>query len=65
MHGVQRGNRQKMQKETFQVASVDEVDAEEMQNQTTKDIIRKCSACVLAIPYTRYESGVCRRVPFV
>jgi len=30
-------------KETFRAVSVDEVDAEEMQNQTTKDVIRKCS----------------------
>jgi hypothetical protein len=36
-----------MQKETFRVASVDEVDAEEMQNQTTKDVIRKSSVCIL------------------
>jgi hypothetical protein len=43
MHGVQRGNRQKMQNETFRMASVDEVDTEEMQNQTAEDIIRKSS----------------------
>lgn len=34
------------QKETFTTASVDEVDAEEMQNQTTKDVIRKSSVSV-------------------
>ena len=35
-----------MHKETFCMASVDEVDAEEMQNQTTKDVIRKSSGSV-------------------
>jgi ribosomal protein L20A (L18A) len=43
MHGVQRGIDKRCRRRTFRVASVDEVDTEEMQNQTTKDVIRKCS----------------------
>jgi ribosomal protein L20A (L18A) len=38
-----RGIDKRCRRRTFRVASVDEVDAEEMQNQTTKDVIRKCS----------------------
>jgi hypothetical protein len=49
-------------KETFWAVSVDEVDAEEMQNQTTKDVIRKCS--VLLSDMLRYAS-VRIMVPFV
>jgi hypothetical protein len=45
MHGVWKGI-DKRCRETFRLASVDEVDAEEMQNQTTKDVIRKSSVSV-------------------
>ena len=67
MYGVlEKGvNRQKMQTVNFfRCASVDEVDAEEMQNQTTKDIIRESS--VLRVRHVPgMKRVVCVDIPFM